>query len=128
MNNQLSPVSNSMLVSVNDEDSAAPRRQVSLSTAQEQALEWLTNGGSINEAAQYAGVARQTVYRWLSSDPDFREFYDQWRQHVVAVVDGQLMGLSDSAVAALAHAIRDRQDVRAAEFLIKHVTGINKRK
>ncbi len=39
----------------------SPSRRVVLGETQIKALEWLTNGGSITEAAQFAGVARQTA-------------------------------------------------------------------
>jgi hypothetical protein len=103
-------------------------RQVMLSVPQDQALEWLMNGGSIGEAAQFAGVCRQTVSRWLSTDPDFRAVYDAWRQQVANITEGQLLGLSESAVSALANAIRNRQDIKAAEFVLKHLATIAKKK
>ncbi len=102
-------------------------RQVALSDPQEMALEWLMNGGTVVDAAQYAGVCRQTIFRWLSSDPDFRAVFDNWREQVTTFTDGQLLGLADSAVATLANATRNRQDVHAAEFLIKHLSGSAKR-
>ncbi len=103
-------------------------RQVMLSGPQDQALEWLMNGGSISEAAQFAGVCRQTVSRWLKTDPDFRAVYDNWREQVANITEGQLLGLSESAVAALANAIRNRQDVKSAAFVLKHLAMIAKKK
>ncbi len=50
-----------------------------LSTPQLQALEWLANGGSITDAAQFAGVTRSTLHRWLKEDPDFLTAYTDWR-------------------------------------------------
>jgi hypothetical protein len=105
---------------------AVVNRQVMLSTQQDQALEWLMNGGSITEAAQFAGVARQTVSRWLHSDEDFRAVYDAWRDQVTNITEGQLMGLSEAAVSTLANAVRDRQNVKAAEFVIKHLATLKK--
>jgi hypothetical protein len=78
--------------------------------------------------AQFAKACRQTVSRWLSSDPDFRAIYDAWRDQITTTTEGQLLGLGESAVATLAEAIRNRHDVRSAQFVIKHLAGIAKRK
>ncbi len=96
--------------------------------AQIRALEWLTNGGSITEAAQFAGVARQTVSRWLKEDEDFRAIYDGWRDQIMTMTDGQLSALAESAIATLTDAIRDHRDVRAAQFVIKHLSAAARRK
>jgi hypothetical protein len=63
-------------------------------------LKWLTNGGPITEAAQFAGVARQTVSRWLKEDDDFRAIYDGWRDQIMTMTDGQLSALAESATTA----------------------------
>jgi len=107
---------------------ASPSRQMMLSETQVKALEWLTNGGSITEAAQFAGVARQTVSRWLKDDEDFRAIYDGWRDQIMTMTDGQLFALAESAVATLTAAIRAHSDVRAAQFVIKHLSAAAKRR
>src|SRR5436305_15343204 len=73
-------------------------RQVMLSEPQQQALEWLTNGGSVTEAAQLAGVARNTVSRWLHHDPDFREMFDAAVEQAAMVTEARLVGLQEVAV------------------------------
>jgi hypothetical protein len=72
-----------------------------LHETQIKALDWLTNGGSITEAATFAGVARQTVSRWLKDDQDFRGIYDAWRDQIMTMTDGQLSSLAEFAVATL---------------------------
>ncbi len=102
-----------------------------LGETQIKAQEWLTNGESITEAAQFAGVARQTaggVSPWLKEDDDFRAIYDGWRDPIMPISDGQLAALAESAVAAITNAIRDHRDVRAAQFVIKHLSAADKRK
>ncbi len=44
------------------------------------------------------------------------------------MTDRQLAALTKSAVATLTHAIRDRRDVRAAQFVIKHLSTAARRK
>ena len=106
----------------------SPSRRMELGETQVKALEWLTSGGSITEAAQFAGVARQTVSRWLKEDEDFRAIYDGWRDQIMTTTDGQLSALAESAVATLTDAIRGRRDVRAAQFVIKHLSAAARRK
>ncbi len=94
-------------------------RQVILAPAQQQALEWLVNGGSITEAAQFAGVCRQTVSRWLTEDPDFQAVYTTWREEAAKIVQGRLIAASESAMDALLYAIRVKKDLRASQFVLK---------
>ncbi len=47
---------------------------------------------------------------------------------IMPISDGQLAALAESAVATLTDAIRDRRDVRAAQFVIKHLSAAAKRK
>jgi hypothetical protein len=107
---------------------ASTSRRMVLGETQIKALEWLTSGGSITEAAQFAGVARQTVSRWLKEDEDFRGIYDAWHDQIITMTDGQLAALAESAVATITDAIRDRRDVRAAQFVIKHLSAAARRK
>ena len=103
-----------------------PNRQVLLSQPQQLALEWLTTGGTLSEAAQFAGVCRQTVARWMREDPDFRAVYEAWREQVAEVTKGRLLALSQSAIDTLEYAVRDRRDVRAAQFVLKNTGMLEK--
>lgn len=102
-------------------------RQVELSVSQQLALEWLTTGGSITEAAQVAGVCRQTVSDWLHNDPDFQAAYQNWRQQSLAIAQARMIAMSDAAVDNLAAAIRDKHDLRASEFLLKQLAAAGKK-
>jgi hypothetical protein len=93
--------------------------EVPLSGPQRQAMEWLMNGGSVSEAAQYAGVARQTVSRWIHEDPDFSALFSYWQEQVKATSNARLVALSEIAIDTVADAIRSRKDVRAAMALLK---------
>ncbi|HSV15408.1 MAG TPA: hypothetical protein VLI90_14205 [Tepidisphaeraceae bacterium] len=102
-------------------------RQVCLSETQQQALEWLTNGGSVTEAAQFAGVARNTVSRWLHNDPDFRAVYDAWIEQTALVSTARMAAVQESAVDVLIEAIRQRRDARVAMFVVKQTMDARKK-
>ncbi len=105
---------------------AGSGQQMVLSDPQIRALEWLTTGGSITEAAQFAGVARQTVTRWLKDDQDFKEIYDGWREQIMTMAEGQMFSLAEAATATIAGAIRDKRDVKAAQFVMKQLIDMNR--
>ncbi len=64
----------------------------------------------------------------MKDDEDFRSIYDAWREQIMTMTDGQLSALAESAVATLTDAIRDHRDVRAAQFVIKHLAAAARRK
>jgi hypothetical protein len=97
--------------------------QVLLSTAQEQALEWLFNGGSLTEAAQFAGVTRQTISRWLRSDEDFRTIYSAWREETASIIQARLIAAGEVAMDVLLTAVREKRDLQAAQFVVRTITS-----
>ena len=116
-----SPSSNStLLVPVSD---YGPDREVSLTPAQQLALECLFEGGSITSAAKSAGVARQTVNRWIRSSVDFRTVYDAWHREIQKSVRDRLAAIGDAAMDNITNAIRLNGDLRASEFVVKHLLG-----
>jgi hypothetical protein len=99
---------------------------VSLSTPQELALEWLIGGGSIAEAAQFAAVSRQTISRWMRTDPDFRAVYEAWKIESQQMLEGRLIAAADAAMDNLLNAVRTRGNVTASQFVIR--TLLNQKK
>jgi predicted transcriptional regulator len=101
-----------------------------LSEEQRQALEWLLTGegATVKDAAEFAGVARSTVSRWLNSDPAFGAIYEAWRQQQEKTNEAHMVGLEASALDVIGEAIRQRRDVRAAEFVIKQMMGRRNRR
>jgi hypothetical protein len=93
---------------------------VILSGVQQQALEWLIGGGSVTDAAEFAGVTRQTISRWLREDEDFQAAYVQWREEAAAIVRGRMVAASEAAMDAVMHAIRTKGDLRASQFVLKN--------
>jgi hypothetical protein len=65
------------------------------------AVEALVTGSSVTEAAAAAGVARQTVHRWLAGDPAFVAALNAAKQEHLGRVRGELRGLATDAVAVL---------------------------
>jgi hypothetical protein len=104
------------------EDESADR-QVLLSTAQEQALEWLFNGGSLTEAAQFAGVTRQTISRWMRSDEDFRTIYSAWREETAGIIHARLIAAGEAAMDVVLTAVREKRDLQAAQFVVRTITS-----
>ncbi len=110
------------------QDNSPGRDEIShLTSAQQTALEWLVGGGTVSEAAQLAGVARQTVSNWLHHDVDFQNAYYIWRQQTLQLAQGKLTALAESAVQTLANAVNLRADTRTAQFVVKQL-GIGKEK
>lgn len=99
------------------------KTQVGLSGPQRQAMEWLMGGGSITEAAQYAGVTRQTVSRWIHEDETFQELFEYWQQQVRMINDARLVSLSEAALDTVAGAIREQKDVKTALAILRG-TGV----
>jgi hypothetical protein len=104
------------------EDESA-ERQVLLSTAQEHALEWLFNGGSLTEAAQFAGVTRQTISRWLRCDEDFRTIYSAWREETAGIIHARLIAAGEAAMDVVVNAVREKRDLQAAQFVVRTITS-----
>jgi IS30 family transposase len=98
-----------------------PDREVQLTAPQQQALEYLVDGGSIAKAAKFAGVSRQTIYRWIREDLDFRTVYDAWHREIQKSVKDRMAAIGDSAMDNLANAIRFKGNLRASEFVVKHL-------
>jgi hypothetical protein len=98
------------------------RQIVMLSEQQEQVLEWLIGGGSISEAAEFAGITRRTISRWLHEDPDFRAVYDAWKAEANQLLEGRLIAAGEAAMDNILGAVRNR-DVRASQFVIKALLG-----
>jgi hypothetical protein len=84
-----------------------------LSVAQHAALTALTEGKTIRESAQAAGVLRNTVSEWLHRDPVFRAAYNGWRREVIDSARAKVLGLAEAAATAVANAVA-KGDARIA--------------
>lgn len=66
------------------------------------ALEMLTAGVTIREAAAKIGLARQSVYRWIRRDAGFRAAYHAWQQEHRESCRAGLLRCAEMAVASVA--------------------------
>jgi transposase-like protein len=72
-----------------------------LSHRQQAALAALSNGRTIRDAAKSIGVNRNTVARWLRTDPRFRAAYNAWRQELIDSTRSRLLRTAELAAAAV---------------------------
>jgi len=79
-------------------DDAAAAEERKLSTVQEKALQHLTSGSGVVEAAKAAGVHRRTVWRWMHADPHFIAAYNAWQREVVASGRARVLAMTDLAL------------------------------
>jgi hypothetical protein len=76
-----------------------------LPVPQERAIAALLTGAGVTAAAAKAGVARQTVHRWLSDDPIFIASYNLARREMADAVNQSLRRLSVQSVRVLKQAL-----------------------
>jgi len=91
-----------------------------LSHQQMAALQALTAGQSVREAAKSSGVGRTTVYKWLRQDPHFRATFNAWREELLESGRARLLKGSDAAIKTLLKSIADG-DARSAVALLKGI-------
>src|SRR5262249_37928971 len=72
-----------------------------LSPAQTQALAALLSGKSVTAAAEAAGVARETLHRWLRDDPAFQAALGSGKAELLEASRAELRALASEAVQTL---------------------------
>jgi hypothetical protein len=79
---------------------AAPAgaERFALPSVQEIALQRLTAGSSIVDAARAARVDRRTIQRWIRSDPHFGAAYNAWQHEMLASGRARLLAMADMAL------------------------------
>jgi hypothetical protein len=78
-----------------------------ISPAQSAALQVLVSGGAVTKAAQQAGVARETVSRWLHHDPVFIAEMHNARAELASQTRCALEALGTQAVGVLVSAVQN---------------------
>jgi hypothetical protein len=76
-----------------------------LPVSQQRAIAALLAGAGVTAAAAKAGVARQTVHRWLSDDPIFITSYNLARREMADAVNQSLRLLAAQSVKVLRRAL-----------------------
>lgn len=89
-----------------------------LTSAQVRALQALLHGQTVREAAEAAGVTRQTVHRWKREDTGFQKALNRLRLRTQERVQDRLMRAAEFAAETVASAA-EGGDVQAATKLLK---------
>ena len=76
-----------------------------LPAQQQQAIAALLSGATVTAAADRAGVARQTLHRWLADDPGFIAAHNLARREMANAVTQALRVLSVQSVKVLKRAL-----------------------
>jgi hypothetical protein len=85
------------------------RQNETLSDRQIKAIAVLSQGGTREEAAIAAKVARSTVQRWLSDSEEFRDSLQWARQEAYESIIAKLVSGSGEAIATLLEICTDRK-------------------
>jgi hypothetical protein len=80
-----------------------------ITSAQGRVVEALAGGSTVTAAAKAAGVARETVSRWVHHDPAFIAELHNTRAELAAQTRCALEALGTQAVATLAEALQDQR-------------------
>lgn len=97
-----------------------PDKTRQLTVAQENAIDALLLGNSDGEAAEIAGVSRQTVWGWRTWHPYFRAELDKRRRAIFSEAKDRLRALLPKALARLEKELEsDAGDWRAAAQVLK---------
>ncbi len=89
-----------------------------MTPAQALALEALLAGRTVTDAAAAAGVARQTVHRWLADDLGFGATFNARRHELRDAAQARLLGMAGRAADAVEKAIT-AGNLRASLALLK---------
>ena len=89
---------------------------MTLTTQQEQVLALISAGATIADAAQSAGIHRNTIYHWLRSAPEFQNALEQAHQAKALFWQEQAEELAADALATI-HALMTDPKTPAATRL-----------
>ena len=99
-----------------------PKMPKNLTPRKRKALEALLTSGDISQAANTAGVSRDSVYRWLR-DPDFQGAMTEGTQAALQGLSQSLLTLGAAAAKTLQAALEDTTaplavKLRAADIVL----------
>jgi hypothetical protein len=89
-----------------------------LSTIQLSVLREVMAGKSIMAASRSTRVARSTIYKWQSEDPDYIAALNAWKRQTDESIRNRLLAMADRAVTAINNALLSC-DTKAAVSLLK---------
>lgn len=101
---------------------------VTLSAKQRRGIISLLEEGTIQAAAESAGVTPKTIYRWMD-DPDFRAALRAAEGQLLVLVTARLNDEAAAAVRTLSEMHKDENQpggvrVRAANYILNHLLKI----
>jgi len=94
---------------------------VELKPAQAIAAEALATGSTHAEAAEFAGVNRETVTRWANNHPAFREALDRYRHALTDENTGGACRIRRKALAVVERHLDDDADLSTALAVLRVV-------
>lgn len=100
-----------------------------LTHKQRRAIPALLSAPTVEDAAALAGVSRESLYRWLRSDPRFRDELHAAEAAALAETSRRLVGLAGRALATIAGVMDDESAsatvrLRAAESVLGHLLRV----
>jgi hypothetical protein len=104
------------------ENPSTPEKAIEISRRQYLALTHLAKGKSIRAASRAAGIGRNSIHRWLKTDPAFRAAFNAWRHELHVTASARLMATAHAAVDVVRKAVEEG-DARIALAVLKH-TGM----
>jgi phage terminase small subunit len=96
-----------------------------ISPVQRQCMEYMQGGGSVTDAARFAGVSRSTVYRWMKNDPVFVAAMNEWKNEAVENARSRLVAMTNRAAMAVDLAL-SRDNPHIAMQLLKGLGVLQK--
>jgi len=93
----------------------------SLKDKQKHALERLAEGFGVHEVAGMVGVARSTVYRWLTQDANVRAAYNRWKLASAESARARLVAVQDIAAQVVAERIENDRDHHLAARVLERM-------
>lgn len=97
-----------------------------LTINQNKALEVLIATGNVSQAADAAGVSRQTIYTWKQDDTNFNSALNQASMAITEEASQRLMNLAEKALIVLEKTLDDPNTpaygrIRAADLILSKV-------
>jgi hypothetical protein len=95
-----------------------------LTPTQETACHALLSGKSITDAAEAAGVQRQTVSGWLNHDPNFIASYNRRRLAIASEFETRLRSLGTKALETIEAQLDGPQGLDAAKTILRALASL----
>lgn len=100
-----------------------------LSPRKRKAIEALLSQPNVTAAAKMTGIHKDTIYRWLKVDPDFKAALNDATSQALNALSISLVGLASESIKALQEIITDKKSspgsrLKAAEINLNNLLRI----